>query len=452
MPIHQVFLAEDMKTHLLHTFGFGKIMQKFFSVPFILLTIAALFGLSGCDDASRQSAQSQNQEGSIGFVESSAGLPIKGQWRQGLAFYDMNKDGHLDILAPPPRKASEENKRPFVWLGNGKGEWSLSQLQVPEKIPYDYGGIAAGDFNADGTPDMALAIHVVGLKGLKGKGNATYVGFSGGLPSLAEFASRALVSADFNHDGFDDIVAISEGRFGKKEMGARKGARICLGSKRGWECRVVGDEKETLGLFADNITSGDVNGDGNPDIGIASLQHRLDLIVWIGDGKGGFTAFNEGLPTELHYRSVAFGDFNHDGRDDLIASITGFGRDGVMALKAYLSQESGFKDISSGLPDREAYLAVAAGDLNGNGVAEIVGVTAAGALKVFGLKDEKWRLIPTPELPQSGLTRIWDAYCVDLNGDGLDDIVVNYGAEKNNAGAIRVFLSVPSPKSAAKAH
>jgi len=412
------------------------------------LFISVLAGLPACDNGSHRSGRSdaETAEPSLTFVESSTGLPSFGQWRQGLAFCDMNKDGHLDILAPPPRKAPENDRKPFIWMGNGKGEWQSAPLRVPMDIPHDYGGIVGGDFNGDSTPDMALAIHSVGLKGLKGQGENQYAAFSQGLPSREGFATRALVSADFNNDGIPDIAAVSEGRFTKGDSGGETGAMVCFGSQREWQCRFIGDEKELLGLFADQIVTGDINGDGNADIGIASLQHRCDLIVWLGDGKGGFTPFNQGLPTELHYRSVAFTDLNNDGRDDLVVSITGFGKDGMRSLKVFLSEKDGFKDASQGLPDKEVYFAVAASDLDGDGRPEIVGGTAAGGLKVFTQKEGKWRRISAPALPEAGLQRIRNIYCVDVNDDGFDDIVLNYAMEKDNVGGIRVFLTVPPPK------
>jgi len=410
---------------------------------FFAVFFSTLFG--GCRDGSEFS-QKKPDRMPFDFVESSTGLPDTGRWRHGIDFFDINLDGHLDVLAPPPRYASGEEAVPHVWLGNGKGEWLSAPPHVPATLLYDYGGIAGGDYNGDRVPDMALAMHVQALNCLKGLGDGRYAAFSEGLPPTKnDFSSRALVSADFNHDGIADFAAVFEGPFGKKSnagnFGAKYGATICLGSSKGFRCHLIADEDKMDGFFSDQIVTGDVNGDGNVDIGIASSQHRLDLIVWLGDGKGGFMPFNNGLPTELHYRSVALADLNRDGRDDLVASITGFGRDGMIALKAYLSEKDGFKDISRGLPDKELFLGVAAGDLDGDGVPEIVGGTGAGGLKVFALEKGVWKQAATPMLPETGLERIYNVYCVDVNGDGLDDVALNYADSDSGSGGIRVFLS-----------
>jgi hypothetical protein len=406
-----------------------------------------ILGLVACDNASHPPQEKKVAAETLSFVESSTGLPIQGQWRQGLAFFDVNGDGSMDILAPPPRKAAKDLQNPFIWLGNSKGEWQSTPLLVPKDVSYDYGDIAAGDFNGDGIPDMALAVHDNGLKGLKGLGNGSYTLFSDGLPSAKDFGTRALVSADFNNDGIADIAAVSEAHLRKKEIGGEKGVKVCLWTESQWQCGNISAEKLSDGLFADQIITGDVNGDGNTDIGVASLQHRVDLIVWIGDGKGGFVPFNNGLITERHYRAVAFADLNGDGRDDLVASITGFQKDGTKVLKAFLSENEGFKDFSTGLPDSEVYYTIAAADLDGDGVPEIVGGTAEGGLKVFSRKNGKWRQVSASGLPETGLFRLYGTYLVDLNRDGFKDIVLNFASEKLNAGGIRVFLTVPPTRS-----
>ena len=138
----------------------------------LFFSFAALFSgvFLGCQNASETSG-SKPDKAHFNFVESSTGLPDTGRWRHGIAFSDMNLDGHLDVLAPPPRYASVEEARPYVWLGNGKGGWSSEPLHVPSTLAYAYGGIAGADYNGDGIPDLALAMHVKALSCLKGLGN-----------------------------------------------------------------------------------------------------------------------------------------------------------------------------------------------------------------------------------------------------------------------------------------
>ncbi len=376
------------------------------------------------------------------FVDSSNGLPLSGQWRHGIAFYDINEDGHIDIAAPPPRQASKDYKRPVVWYGSGGKEWRESLLDLPSEIEYDYGGLSVSDFDGDTIPDMALAMHCIGLKVLKGKGEGTYIDFSDGLPSEKEFRSRALVCADFNNDGISDIAAVSEAKFGK-DFSQPSGIRICYRPDNTWRCTPIGDEKEMFGFFADQLVVGDVNGDGNKDIAVASLVYAKSLIVWIGDGKGGFKPFNEGLVKEKHYLSVALGDVNRDGRDDLVACVSGIGIKGFKGLKVFLSGPDTFEEMSEGLPTNELFVSVRVCDLNGDGSVEIIGATRQGGIKVFSQQGTGWREASASGLPKQGLLRIYNLYCIDLNGDGYKDIAVNYASGHNNSGGIRVFLNVP---------
>lgn len=406
----------------------------------LLMTIfAATFG---CDSNTKKT-EAKKGTNQLLFVESSNGLPSTNQWRQNIAFYDVNGDGHMDILAPPPRKDPKGDGKPVVWHGNGKGEWSKSQLDVPSDFPGGYGGITVSDFNNDGIADIALAIHTGGVKVLKGEGGARYEDFSDGLPSHKEFSSRALVASDLNNDGIDDIVALSEGTSGDEVL-SQYGIWAFYRSNGTWRSNPIGSEKLRLLLRGDQLVAGDVNGDGNRDIAVATRDHEKCLIVWIGDGKGGFTPFNKGLPQGKHYPSVDLVDLDKDGRDDLVASITGFGKDGWMVLKAFLSTPDGFKDVSDGLPTEEVFFSVRACDLDGDGSVEIIGGSAEGGIKIFSQKGNRWHEASVSGLPKKGLVRIYNVYCVDLNKDGYKDIAVNYALDRNNSGGIRVFLNVPN--------
>ncbi len=409
--------------------------------------IIVLIVFFGCDSGAPVSKKGPDKGKGfekMAFVASSEGLPATGQWREGLAFFDINNDGHTDILAPRPRLATKEYGGAVVWYGDGKGKWSEFPLDMPPDIGYDYGSIAVSDFDGDGTADIALGIHSQGVKVFRGTGDGKYMDFSVGIPKTQEFVSKALVSADFTNDGISDIAAASEASFGG-DNALPSGGRVFSWSKEGWRSFRIGDPKEVKGLFADQLTTGDVNGDGNRDIAIASSVHWKDLIVWLGDGKGGFTPFNKGLPQEVHYPSVALADINGDAKDDLIASIAGLGKKSVAGIRAFLSGPEGFTDTSAGLPDEEVFLALCASDIDGDGSIEIVGGTGKGGLRLFTRKGDQWQEISGTGLPDSGLQRISNVYLIDLNQDGKRDVVVNYAfGHGTDDGGIRVFLNTPT--------
>ena len=107
---------------------------------------------------------------------------------------DFNGDGSLDVAVVGG------TDRVQVLLGNGDGTFSLPKSYQAGISPH---AIAAADFNGDGTLDLAVATPNVSI--LLGNGDGTF------QPPVA-FRIHGhpddLIVADFNHDGKPDVATI----------------------------------------------------------------------------------------------------------------------------------------------------------------------------------------------------------------------------------------------------
>lgn len=399
--------------------------------------ISLLFVVCAC---SNQEQNTKTVAKPLEFQDSSQGLPESARWRHRLAFHDLNGDGYLDILAPPPRLANVEESHPFVWFGSKENTWKNGDLKVPQDVGFGYGSIAVADFNMDGYLDLALAMHFLPSSVLLGTANGSYDQFSEGLPSEKKFLSRALTISDINNDGKMELLIVSEAGFGRKEY--EKGIRVCYLNGNKWQCEKLEKNREDAGVFSDQIITGDINGDGHKDVAVALLSTEKNRLVWLGDGKGGFEPFNEGLPKDRVYYSVALGDINHDGKEDMVASISDFDVNGLYGPRVFLSGDEKFTEFSEGLPNKESVSALTLGDLDGNGSLEIICGARGGVIKVYGEKDGKWFEMPVVGFPEESAVKIYGIYALDVNRDKKTDIVFNYApVGQKGKGGIRVFLN-----------
>ena len=215
------------------------------------------------------------------FTPFGQGLPASGQWREGFAIADMNGDGHPDIVSGPPRKAPGAG--PAIFLGNGKGSWSRWREAKFPPLAYDYGDAQVGDFNGDGHPDLALAVHLRGLIALLGDGKGGFSDSSEGLDfalgGKSAFSSTALRLVDWNGDGRPDILALGEGPglMGGRLVHSSRGVSLYhnLGDGK-WERHASAAPNQ---IFGDSIAMGDFDGSGHPGFATsASVQDRRDLV------------------------------------------------------------------------------------------------------------------------------------------------------------------------------
>ncbi len=225
---------------------------------------------------------------------------------------DFDGDGNLDLLVFSSDGATK-NDEVNVLLGNGDGTFQAAKRTkatlANNFFDMVYQGTAVvGDLNGDGIPDL-VSLSTAGVSVLLGKGDGTF------YPEILDPGGEGaalLTLGDVNGDGKQDLVAT----YGYTS----NTVSISLGKGDG----TFGPTYTygTVGSTPYASVIADINQDGKPDIVLTANPYGTNELnaveVLLGNGDGTFQSAVGYLSTLATPSLMIEGDFNGDGRPDLV--------------------------------------------------------------------------------------------------------------------------------------
>jgi hypothetical protein len=224
---------------------------------------------------------------------------------------DFNGDGRLDLAVTNKGDLNHEHGNVMVFFGKGDGTMGKP---VVYKIPNSPYGLATGDLAGHGYFDLAVT---------EDTGNSVVVLLNDGAGKFRVDATYSMVGGveatgvaigDLNHDGKPDLVVADpdagidvllnqrSGKFGKAILYPNCNSDGC-----------------GPGPFA--VVIDDFNLDGNLDV--AGVDDSQQMVLYYGKGNG---KFDNAVPIYIWLGggySLAAGDFNNDHAPDLAVAPNG---------------------------------------------------------------------------------------------------------------------------------
>ena len=242
----------------------------------------------------------------------------------------------------------------------------------------------------------------------------------------------SLAIGDLNGDGLKDIVTAENGA----------GQVSLFLQKIDHSFPTVANQILTIGIYPQSVAIGDLNGDGLNDIVAADADQyplsRDQIKVFLQKADHTFSALpDQMLTTERFPESVAIGDLNSDGLND-IAAVYKRGKIEIFLQKPYNTfPTSADQKLTGGLNS----VSIAIGDLDDDGDNDIIMAADKQRDHIHIFLQKADHMFPTTadQILKIDAVHTYSAAIGDLDGDGDNDIAISNKVSED-VGQVSIFL------------
>jgi hypothetical protein len=333
-----------------------------------------------------------------------------------VAVGDFNSDGSRDLAVANYLTDDGPGDTVSILLGDGLGEFSRG----PDlEVGYGPRSVAVADFDRDGAADLAVA-----NRGVEPPNRTVSILLGDGLGGFSRtpdlevgLGPRSIAIADLDSDGAVDLAVANE---------FDRSVTILLGDGLGGFDRASDIE---VGFAPYSVAAGDLDSDGAVDLAVAN-QLDNSVSVLLGNRRGDFARTDVGVSDPV---SIAMGDYDGNGAVDLAVA-----NQGDRAVSILLSDGvGGFSLVpKTGIGDYPRSVAVA--DFNGDGATDVSVARMDAGIVTILLGDGLGALSPTLDLGLAGSPLSFAV--ADFNGDTLVDLAVNYIRGARLSDSVTVLL------------
>jgi uncharacterized protein (TIGR03437 family) len=344
-----------------------------------------------------------------------------GSASRSIAAGDLNGDGKPDLVS-----ANTDSSTLTILLNQGNGTFAAAapySLTLPDGSNAEPVSVALADLNGDGKMDAAAANSDGYVSVSLGNGNGSF-----GAPTYYATGNDSAMVAigDLNGDGTPDLVVANLGTL--EDAGTDNGSvSVLLGSGGGAYKTAT---NLTTGIQPGFVVLHDLNGDGKLDLivvnlgvpqGFAGLAPQPSgVAVLLGKGDGTFQNPVD-YAAGTNPTAAAVGDLNGDGKPDLAVATTQASGAGAVAI--FLGNGDGTFQNPSFIASQSAAADIAIADLNGDGKPDIVIASCCGETEMsylLGNGDGTFQ----PEVLFNGGPSPSFLATADFNGDGKIDLAI----------------------------